>query len=52
MSFELIPAIDLLGGRCVQLSQGRYDEPMVFDEDPLRQAARFASRPLRRLFFV
>jgi phosphoribosylformimino-5-aminoimidazole carboxamide ribotide isomerase len=32
--FELIPAIDLLGGRCVRLVQGRYDEATVYDADP------------------
>lgn len=52
MPFELIPAIDLLGGRCVQLSQGRYEDPMVFDDDPARQAERFAAKPLRRLHVV
>ena len=33
-NFEFIPAIDVLGGRCVQLAQGRYDRATVFDDDP------------------
>ena len=46
--FELIPAIDLLGGRAVRLSQGRYDAATVYDEDPARVAARFAAFGIRR----
>jgi phosphoribosylformimino-5-aminoimidazole carboxamide ribotide isomerase len=50
--FELIPAIDLLEGRCVRLSQGRYDDATVYGEDPAAVAARFAAHPLRRLHVV
>ena len=51
-SFELIPAIDLLGGQCVRLAQGRYDAVTVYDPDPAAVAARFAAHPLRRLHVV
>jgi phosphoribosylformimino-5-aminoimidazole carboxamide ribotide isomerase len=51
-AFELIPAIDLLGGRCVRLSQGRYDRVTVYQDDPAKVAAEFASHPLRRLHVV
>jgi phosphoribosylformimino-5-aminoimidazole carboxamide ribotide isomerase len=51
-SFELIPAIDLLGGRCVRLAQGRYEEATVYGDDPAAVAARFAAHPLRRLHVV
>jgi phosphoribosylformimino-5-aminoimidazole carboxamide ribotide isomerase len=51
-SFELIPAIDLLGGKCVRLSQGRYDQVTVYGDDPSRVAADFATHPLRRLHVV
>ena len=51
-SFELIPAIDLLEGRCVRLSQGRYDAATVYGDDPAAVAARFAAHPLRRLHVV
>ena len=37
--FEFIPAIDVLGGRCVQLAQGKYDRATVFDDDPVAVAA-------------
>lgn len=51
-AFELIPAIDLLGGRCVRLAQGRYEEATVYGDDPAAVAARFAAHPLRRLHVV
>lgn len=50
--FELIPAIDLLGGCAVRLSQGRYDAATVYDEDPARVAAGFAAFGIRRLHVV
>jgi phosphoribosylformimino-5-aminoimidazole carboxamide ribotide isomerase len=50
--FELIPAIDVLSGRCVRLSQGRYDEATVYDEDPAGVAARFARHAVRRIHVV
>lgn len=50
--FELIPAIDLLGGRAVRLSQGRYDAATVYDDDPARVAGRFAAHGIRRLHVV
>ena len=52
MTFEVIPAIDLLGGRCVRLSQGRYDQATVYEEDPSAQARRFAALPIPRLHVV
>lgn len=52
MSFELIPAIDLLGGVCVRLAQGRYDEATVYAQDPGAQAARFAAHGVPRLHVV
>ena len=52
MSFELIPAIDLLGGVCVRLSQGRYDDATVYARDPAEQAARFAACGIPRLHVV
>jgi phosphoribosylformimino-5-aminoimidazole carboxamide ribotide isomerase len=50
--FELIPAIDLLGGHCVRLVQGRYDAATVYDADPAAVATRFAAHALRRLHVV
>ncbi len=50
--FEVIPAIDLLEGRCVRLSQGRYEEATVYDEDPAAVAARFVALGIPRLHVV
>ena len=50
--FELIPAIDLLGGHAVRLSQGRYEDATVYDTDPAEAAKRFGAHPIRRLHVV
>ena len=50
--FELIPAIDLLEGRCVRLSQGRYDRVTVYGDDPAEVAGRFVAHPIPRLHVV
>jgi phosphoribosylformimino-5-aminoimidazole carboxamide ribotide isomerase len=42
MGFELIPAIDLRGGKCVRLRQGDYAQETVFSEDPGATAARWS----------
>ena len=39
----VIPAIDVLGGRCVRLTQGKYEQPTVYVEDPVTMAQRFAA---------
>jgi len=51
-AFELIPAIDLLGGACVRLAQGRYDAATVYEPDPATAARRFAAHAVRRLHVV
>ena len=43
MSFELYPAIDLRGGRCVRLYQGDYGRETVYSDDPVAQAQAFAA---------
>ena len=42
MSFDLYPAIDLLGGRCVRLLQGDYDREVRYDANPVEVAHTFA----------
>ncbi len=39
----VIPAIDLLKGKCVRLIQGEYHRQITYDDDPVEQAERFAS---------
>ncbi len=38
---EILPAIDLLGGQCVRLIQGRYDRVIAYEHDPLDVARQF-----------
>ena len=38
----IIPAIDLMGGKCVRLLRGRYDTSRVYDEKPADMARRLA----------
>lgn len=52
MSFELIPAIDLLDGACVRLSQGRYDAATVYERDPAAVVERFVRHRIGRIHVV
>ena len=49
---ELIPAIDLIEGKCVRLTQGDYSTRKVYNEDPLEVALRFESVGIERLHVV
>ena len=49
---ELIPAIDIRGGRCVRLLQGDYARETVYDADPLAVARRWAEAGATRLHVV
>jgi phosphoribosylformimino-5-aminoimidazole carboxamide ribotide isomerase len=49
---ELIPAIDLLGGRVVRLQQGDYAASTAYSDDPVAQARAFASLGAERLHVV
>jgi len=49
---EVIPAIDLRGGRCVRLFQGDYDRETVFSDDPVATAQRWAEQGAPRLHIV
>lgn len=48
----VIPAIDLQGGRCVRLVEGRADSATVYGDDPVAMARRWAERGARRLHVV
>ena len=48
----IIPAIDLRGGRCVRLIQGRSEDQTVYSDDPLGQARVFAEAGAMRLHLV
>jgi phosphoribosylformimino-5-aminoimidazole carboxamide ribotide isomerase len=48
----VIPAIDILGGRCVRLTQGKYEQATVYADDPVEMAQRFAASGARRMHVV
>ena len=48
----ILPAIDLIGGRCVRLRQGDYNQETVFDEDPVAVALRFEKAGAKWLHVV
>lgn len=49
---ELIPAIDIIDGKCVRLTQGDYATQKVYNEDPLEVAKMFEDHGIRRLHVV
>ena len=49
---EIIPAMDIIGGRCVRLTQGDFDRETVYSDDPLETAKRFEAAGLKRLHIV
>lgn len=49
---ELIPAIDIIEGKCVRLSQGDYNSRKVYNEDPLEIAKQVEAHGMTRLHVV
>ena len=49
---ELIPAIDIIGGKCVRLSKGDYSTEKIYNENPLEVALEFESNGIQRLHLV
>lgn len=49
---EIIPAIDIMNGQCVRLTQGKFDTRKVYSSDPLRTAKEFEENGIRRLHLV
>jgi phosphoribosylformimino-5-aminoimidazole carboxamide ribotide isomerase len=52
MKIEIIPAIDIIDGKCVRLSQGDYAQKTVYNENPLEIAKMFEAAGLTRLHLV
>lgn len=48
----IIPAIDIIGGKCVRLEQGNYRLKKVYEADPLDAARRFEDHGIKRLHVV
>ena len=49
---EIIPAIDIIEGRCVRLSQGDYARTKVYDSSPVDMAKRYADCGVKRIHVV
>jgi len=52
MPIEIIPAIDLIDGKCVRLSQGDYARKTIYNDDPLEVARMFEGAGIKRLHLV
>jgi phosphoribosylformimino-5-aminoimidazole carboxamide ribotide isomerase len=49
---EIIPAIDIIEGKCVRLTQGDYSQKKIYNEKPLEVAKEFEDAGLKRLHLV
>ncbi|HEU4903351.1 MAG TPA: 1-(5-phosphoribosyl)-5-[(5-phosphoribosylamino)methylideneamino]imidazole-4-carboxamide isomerase [Flavisolibacter sp.] len=49
---EIIPAIDIIEGKCVRLTHGDYSQKKIYNEHPLEVARQFEDAGLRRLHLV
>jgi phosphoribosylformimino-5-aminoimidazole carboxamide ribotide isomerase len=49
---QIIPAIDIIDGKCVRLTQGDYEQKKIYNEHPLEVAKQFEDAGLKRLHLV
>ena len=49
---EIIPAIDIIEGKCVRLTKGDYSQKKIYNEHPLEVARQFEDAGLKRLHLV
>ncbi|QDH79721.1 1-(5-phosphoribosyl)-5-[(5-phosphoribosylamino)methylideneamino]imidazole-4-carboxamide isomerase [Echinicola soli] len=49
---EIIPAIDIIGGKCVRLTQGDYGQKKEYADNPLEVAKKFEQAGIKRLHLV
>lgn len=49
---DIIPAIDIIGGKCVRLEQGDYKVKKIYNENPLEVAKAFEDAGIKRLHLV
>ena len=52
MKIQLIPAIDIIDGKCVRLTKGDYGQKKVYNDDPVAQAKEFEKLGMKRLHVV
>jgi phosphoribosylformimino-5-aminoimidazole carboxamide ribotide isomerase len=51
-TMQIIPAIDIIDGKCVRLTQGDYEQKKIYNEHPLEVAKQFQDAGLQRLHLV
>lgn len=49
---EIIPAIDIIGGKCVRLSKGKFEKKKIYSSNPLKIALAFQKAGLKRLHLI
>jgi phosphoribosylformimino-5-aminoimidazole carboxamide ribotide isomerase len=49
---QIIPAIDIIEGKCVRLTEGDFSQKKIYNEDPLEVARQFEGAGLQRLHLV
>jgi phosphoribosylformimino-5-aminoimidazole carboxamide ribotide isomerase len=49
---QIIPAIDLIEGKCVRLTQGDYAQKKIYNENPVEVAKEFEDAGISRLHLV
>jgi len=49
---QIIPAIDIIDGKCVRLTQGDYNQKKIYNENPLEVAKEFEGAGIERLHLV
>ncbi len=49
---ELIPAIDIMDGKCVRLSKGDFTKKTIYSDNPLEIAQGFEAAGIKRLHIV
>ena len=52
MKIQLIPAIDIIDGKCVRLTKGDYGQKKFYNDDPVAQAKEFEKLGMKRLHVV
>lgn len=52
MRIEIIPAIDIIDGKCVRLTKGDYEQKKIYNENPLEVAKQFEDAGISRLHLV
>ena len=49
---QIIPAIDIIDGKCVRLTEGDYAQKTIYNESPLEVAKAFEAAGIQRLHLV